>query len=161
MSRKIFSTGGTQQAILQSGRAALRLRLGLPCSFRLSGSTRIQTRCFSDTHDLDRHLLLLGFYICDLRRRIRPSRQPMWNGKLSSSGRHRTLCGPLLMHGQNVRLFEICPWLFGNGYPERNSSVCGFFEIQCFVTSSRCPPTQPLHKVPPECCFNGNHSNLI
>jgi hypothetical protein len=82
------------------------------------GASRLAARDYlSNTNDSDGHVVLPVFGFCDRSRRIRPSGQPMWNDELSSSGGHRSMCGPLLMHGQNVRLFEICPWLFRNGYP--------------------------------------------
>jgi hypothetical protein len=38
-----------------------------------------------------------SFFAGPLGRRIHPSGQPGWNGELSSSGGHRSLCEPLVM----------------------------------------------------------------
>jgi hypothetical protein len=38
-----------------------------------------------------------SFFAAPLGRRIHPSGQPGWNGELSSSGGHRSLCEPLVM----------------------------------------------------------------
>ena len=77
---------------------------------------RIKAIGFSDTDDPDGHVVLPVFEFAICGRRIRPSGQPMWNDELSSSGGHRSMCGPLLMQDQNLKLFRTCKWPIRNGY---------------------------------------------